>query len=143
MNADTILARLRVWLLLLASGLLLGTLLELFLINHMEDTVQLIPFALCGIGLLSVAIALWSPRRVVLLTLRGCMVVIIAGSLVGVYEHVSNNIAFLLEIQPNASTADVLSKALGGANPLLAPAMLTLAAVLALTATYYHPGLTH
>jgi hypothetical protein len=28
-----------------------------------------------------------------------------------------------------------------GANPLLAPAMLTLAAILAFTATYYHPAL--
>jgi hypothetical protein len=141
MNADTVLSRLRVWLLLLASGLFIGTLLELFLIEHTEDPVQLIPFVLCGIGLLSLAIALLRQRRTALLTLRGCMIIIVGGGLFGVYEHVSNNIAFLLEIQPNATTAEVVSKALGGANPLLAPAMLTLAAVLALTATYYHPAL--
>jgi hypothetical protein len=142
MNADTVLARLRVWLLLLAIGLLLGTLVELFLINHTESAVQLIPFVLCGIGLLSVALALLRPRRTVLLALRGCMILLVAGGLFGVYEHVANNIAFLLEIQPNATSAEVLNKALGGANPLLAPAMLTLAAVLALTASYYHPALS-
>lgn len=142
MNADTVLARLRKWLLLLAIGLLLGTLLELFLINHTESAVQLIPFVLCGLGLPILALALLRPRRVELLALRGCMIVIVAGGLLGVYEHISNNIAFLLEIQPNATTSEVLSKAFSGANPLLAPAMLTLAAVLALTATYYHPGLT-
>jgi hypothetical protein len=142
MNAATILSRLRIWLFLLAGGLFVGTLLELFLIGHTESAGQLIPFALCGIGLLSLAVALWRPWRAILMTLRGCMVVIIAGSLFGVYEHVSNNITFLLEIHPNATTAEILNKALGGANPLLAPAMLTLAAILALTATYYHPALT-
>lgn len=143
MNADTILSRLRIWLFLLAGGLFVGTLLELLLISHTKSAVQLIPFVLCGIGLLSLALALLRPRRAVLLTLRGCMVLIVAGGLFGVYEHVSNNITFLLEIQPNATTAEVLNKALGGANPLLAPAMLTLAAVMALTATYYHPALTN
>jgi hypothetical protein len=141
MNADTVLSRMRIWLLLLAGGLLIGTLVELILINHAESAVQLIPFALCGLGLLSVALALLRARRAVLLTLRVCMLIIVAGSLFGVYEHISNNISFLLEIQPNATSAEVLSKALGGANPLLAPAMLTLAAVLALTATYYHPAI--
>jgi hypothetical protein len=141
MNADRVLSRLRTWLLVLSAGLLLGTLLELFLINHTEDPVQLIPFVLCGIGLFCLALAGWRPRRAMLMTLRGCMIIIIAGSLFGVYEHVSNNIGFLLEIQPNATTGEIVNKALGGANPLLAPAMLTLAAVLALTATYYHPAL--
>jgi hypothetical protein len=142
MSADAVLSRLRVWLLLLAGGLFIGTLLELLLINHTESAVQLIPFVLCGVGLLSLSLALLRPRRAVLLTLRGCMIIIVAGGLFGVYEHISNNSAFLLEIQPNATSAEVFSKALGGANPLLAPAMLVLAAVLALTATYFHPALT-
>jgi len=142
MNADTVLSQLRVWLFLLAGGLFIGTLLELFLINHTESAVQLIPFVLCGIGLPILALALLRPRRAALLTLRGGMAIIVVGGLFGIYEHVSNNIAFLLEIQPNATSAEVLNKALGGVNPLLAPAMLTLAAVLALTATYCHPSLT-
>ncbi len=69
------------------------------------------------------------------------MGLIALGSLVGLYEHISNNIAFQLEIQPGSTTAQLIAAGLGGANPLLAPGILAVAAVLALAATYYHPAL--
>ena len=48
---------------------------------------------------------------------------------------------FALEIQPNATTSEIVMDALRGANPLLAPGVLALAAILAIAATYYHPAL--
>jgi hypothetical protein len=71
------------------------------------------------------------------------MIPVALGSLLGVYEHIEGNIGLLLEVTPNATTAKIISEALGGANPLLAPGMLALAAVLAVAATYYHPALEH
>lgn len=56
-------------------------------------------------------------------------------------EHIEHNLAFELEIRPNATTGDVFFEALSGANPLLAPGILGLAAIVALAATYYHPQL--
>ncbi len=69
MSAEIIVARLRRFLLLLAGGLCVGTVVELLLVNHTEDLIQLLPFALCGIGLVAVLMVLLQPRRI---TVRRC-----------------------------------------------------------------------
>jgi len=141
MTNDVILTRLRQFLLVIAGLLLLGTILELWFINHTGEAVQWLPFILSGAGLVVVGAALLRPHRATLLTLRGVMSVVTLGSLFGVIEHVENNIGFVLEIRPNAAFDQIVQGALGGANPLMAPGMLGLAAVLAIAATYYHPAL--
>jgi hypothetical protein len=140
MNDALILSRLRQFLLAVVALLLLGTLAELWLINHVEDPVQLIPFALCGLGLVAVFVAMLRPRRAALLAVRACMGLMALGSLLGVYLHLESNLGFHSELHPNASTGDLLMGALGGANPLLAPGMLALTAALAVAATYRHPA---
>lgn len=117
MAPTIIVHRLRVFLLALAGCMCIGTVAELWLTEHIESLVQLIPFVLCGLGLL------------------------VLGALIGAYEHVEHNLAFELEIRPGATPADVWFDALRGASPLLAPGILGLAAVIALAATYYHPAL--
>jgi len=141
MSAELVVQRLRRFLLVLAGSLCIGTVVELLLVEHREDLVQLIPFVLCGLGLIAVLAALFRPQRA---TLRGLQIVMglnILGSLFGVYEHVEHNMAFALEIRPNTTTSAAFWDALSGANPLLAPGILALAAMLALAATYYHPAL--
>ena len=69
------------------------------------------------------------------------MGLITLGSCFGIFEHIENNLAFALEIRPNAVVSDVFFEALRGASLLLAPGILTLGAILALAATYYHPAL--
>jgi hypothetical protein len=64
------------------------------------------------------------------------MVLVALGSLFGIYEHVEGNIGFAREIQPNSPTFQLVMSGLRGANPLLAPGTLAVAAVLALSATY-------
>lgn len=141
MNATMIERRLRSFLLVLAGCMCVGTSVELWLARHTEDAIQFVPFVLCGVGLVAVAAALLRPRRATLLALRGVMALLIAGSLLGVYEHLEGNIGFALEIRPGASVGDVFFTALRGGNPLLAPGILALAGVLAIAATYYHPAL--
>ena len=85
--------------------------------------------------------ALLRPQRGVLLALRGVMILMIAGSLLGIYEHVAGNIAFAQEIRPGTPTGDLLLEGLTGGNPFLAPGMLAVAALIALAATYCHPAL--
>lgn len=133
--------RLRVFLLGLAGFMCAGTVVELLLAKHTETAIQLIPFVLCGLGLIAVIAALLRPRRGTLVALRVVMGLLIAGSLLGVYEHVEHNLEFALEIRPNAALSDIWFKGLSGANPLLAPGILSLAAVIAIAATYYHPAL--
>jgi hypothetical protein len=141
MSPADILSRLRRFLLVFSIALLGGALLELWLIEHTQDPVQFIPFGLCGLGMLAALAALLRPRRATLLALRVCMALVIMGALLGIYLHVEGNFALLREISPNATTGATLSGAFGGANPLLAPGILAVSAVLALAATYRHTAL--
>jgi len=133
--------RLRFFLLAIAACICAGTMVELLLAEHTETAVQLVPFALCGLGLLAVAAALVHPRRGTLIALRLVMALLLLGGFFGVYEHIEHNLAFELEIRPSATASDVWLDALKGASPLLAPGVLGLAASLALAATYEHPAL--
>jgi hypothetical protein len=141
MNADTILSRMRRFLLALSGFVFVGALVELSFSNHTRELVQWIPFVLCGLGLITIALAWRRPQRKTLLALRLSMVVVALGSLVGLYEHIQNNIGFQLEVQPGSSIVQLVSAALGGSSPLLAPGILAVAAMLAMAATYYHPAL--
>lgn len=142
MSPADILSRLRRFLLVLSILLFCGTVVELLLVNHKEDFVQLIPFVLCGMAVITAFLMLLRPRRFTVLTVRVCMILVVCGSVFGIYEHLTNNLAFQREIKPNAPMADVLLSAIAGGNPLLAPGTLAVAAVLALAATYYHPALS-
>ena len=113
-----------------------GTLLELYLVNHNEDAVQWIAFVLAGLGLLVSLIVLARRGPATVRLLRWCMVLVIAGSVFGVYQHVSNNIAFEMEILPGASSRHLFWRGLSGANPFLAPGTLAIAGLLSLAATY-------
>jgi hypothetical protein len=141
MQMTTVEQRLRRFLLGLSAWMCIGTIVELFLAKHYDYPVQLVPFVLCGVGLVVVAAALWRPRRGTLLALRGVMGLLMLGSLVGVYEHLANNFAFELEMRPSAIWSDVWLQALRGAAPLLAPGILAVAALIAIAATYAHPAL--
>lgn len=141
MDSNNILQRLRIFLLLIAAAIFIGTPIELWFTEHFKSPVQFIPFILSGLGLLAVAIALIWTKRSSLLSLRVVMIVVIMGSALGLYEHLAHNLAFELDIRPNSTLGAVFIDALSGASPLLAPGILALGAVLAIAATYYHPAL--
>src|ERR1044072_3641188 len=134
--AAEVLRRLRRFLIVLALFLFGGALVELWLVGHTEDVIQWLAFALAGAGALSVTLTLFHFSRATVRLLRVCMLVIVLGSLFGMYEHVSGNIALAREVQPNSTTAQLFWRGLQGGNPLLAPGVLAVAAVLALSATY-------
>jgi hypothetical protein len=141
MNAETVLVRLRIFLLGFAGLVLVGALIELIFTKHTEEPVQWIPSILIVLSIPTILAALARPQRRTLLALRAGMALLGIGSLFGMYEHIATNIAFQLEVQPAASLLERLAAGLGGANPLLAPGILGMAAVLALAATYAHPAL--
>ncbi len=136
MSTGEVLRQLRRFLLTLAMFIFAGTLLELWLVQHYQDAIQWLAFIIAGVGLLAVLLVVVRTTRVTILLLRIFMMLTIVGSLFGIYEHVSNNIAFALEIQPNLAMRELWLKGLSGANPLLAPGSLVIAALLALAARY-------
>lgn len=141
MNERTVEEQLRFFLLVLSALIYIATLAELSLIEHTESLIQLLPFMLSGLGIGAVLVMLYAPIRRVIIGLRVVMTGILVGSLFGIYEHVTHNFAFEMEVNPGSTMGDVFWEALGGASPLLAPGMLAVAAVLAVVATYSHPAL--
>ena len=136
MSTAEVLRRLRLFLLALASMLFARTLVELYLVNHTEDAIQWIAFVLAGLGLMVTLIVLARRGPGTVRLLRWCMILVIAGSVFGVYQHVSNNIAFEQEILPGASWRHLFWRGLSGANPFLAPGTLAIAGLLSVSATY-------
>ena len=141
MSADILVNRYRTFLLLVAGFSCFFTVVGLWLEEQTGSPTQLIPFILCGLGLAAIAAALVRPQRFTVRLLRTVMGVTLIGSLFGLFEHVEHNLEFAKEIRPNATFSVLLTDTLHGANPLLAPGILALAAVLAIAATYFHPAL--
>ena len=139
MNSDAVLARLRQFLLFIAAGIFVMTATELIFVSHWNETIQFLPFALCGLGLVTLALAYFRPGRGSVRALYWSMIVIGLCSFIGFYEHMSNNLSFWLEIQPHATTRDLIVATLNGGIPVLAPGILLLGAVIGLAAIYRHP----
>jgi hypothetical protein len=139
MDAGNVLARLRQFLLVISAGVFVMTVTELFFLSHWSETIQFLPFALSGLGLLTLTLAYFRPGHRTLNVMRWSMFVIGGCSFIGFYEHMKNNYGFWLEIKPNSTTWDLIKATLEGANPVLAPGILLLGAVIGLVAIYQHP----
>jgi hypothetical protein len=133
--------RIRHWLLLLSLLSLGATVVELLLQDHTGEPLQLLPFALCAIGIAAIIIMLMRPVQSSLFGLRLAMLIVGGGGVLGAIIHLQRNIAFEQEIRPNAALVDAILNGLKGASPLLAPGTLVFAALVALIATYRHPAL--
>jgi hypothetical protein len=136
MNAAARLGQLRTFLFALAASLFAGTILELLSVKHYKEPVQLIPFALCGLGLVSIAVVWSRPGRTTVLAFRVLMLVIAGGSGLGVYMLIKGNYEFAHEIHPRASTSSLITSALTGRDPLMAPGTLAIGAAIAIAATF-------
>jgi hypothetical protein len=142
MSAEVIVARLRQFMLVLACGLCVGLIIELWLTDHLQTPLQFVPFALCGLGLMALAWVLIRPNRNALWVLRAIMLIAALGGLLGTYEHLEHNLEFAREVNATKANAAPLWTALTGANPPLAPGALIVTAMIAGAATYVHPKLT-
>ena len=133
--------RIRLFNLWLAGFIFVGTPVELWLTDHMGSFVQWIPFILSALGVLGVLAVLLKPQRRAIRGFQIVALLILLGSLFGVFEHVEHNIEFALEIRPTAVMRYVWTEGFTGANPLMAPGILALGALMGLVATYGHPAL--
>lgn len=141
MNSEAILARLRQFLLIITAGIFVMTVLELTFVGHWNENIQFLPFLLCAAGLASTGWTLFQPGKPAVAVMRWSMRVIGVCSLIGFYEHLYNNYSFWIEIQPNATLAELLNATITGGIPVLAPGILLLGAVIGLAALYKHPAL--
>lgn len=131
-----ILRRLRRFLLLLTVSLFAGALVELWLVGHTEDVIQLVPFVASVVGIVVSLLVFFWPSTGTIQVMRIWMAVVVLGTLLGVYLHIEGNVAFEREVDPQATTSKLILQGLGGGNPLLAPGILAIAALLAVASTY-------
>lgn len=141
MNAKATLQQLRRFLLGLVAFIFLGTLVELVLVSHYEESLQWIPFIMSVLGLGVVLAARYTAGGTGLRLLRWVMAGVILTSLLGMALHFYSNYSFVREINPSYSVGQALWPALKGSHPLLAPGILLLAGVLGIAATWRHPAL--
>ena len=91
-DAPARLRRLGGFLRCLTAGLLVETVVELLLLGHYKDPIQLLPFALCLLGLGALGLLWRRSDRLAVLAFRVTMAALALGSLVGAAEHAAGNL---------------------------------------------------
>lgn len=126
---------------LLVFGLV-GTSVELVLLEHYEDTPQLVPLGVIGLALVSIAVHLVSGGPGSIRMLRIVMgLVVLAGGL-GVLLHYRGSLEFQIEMDPTLAGWDLVTRVLHAkAPPTLAPGVMAQLGLLGLVYTYRHPSL--
>jgi hypothetical protein len=116
---------LRGWILAVLGLGLAGTVIELILLGHYEQPLQLVPVALI---VLSAAALAWNVTRRDAASRNALMIVMmlcVLASIAGVIAHFRGSAEFQLELDPSIGRWDLLMKVLQAkAPPLLAPGMM-------------------
>jgi hypothetical protein len=123
-SADPV-GMLRLWILgVLVLGLL-GTVVELVLLSHYEQAVQLVPVVLIVLALIVLAWHVMGHSVASLRVLMGLMVLFVLAGFAGFVAHFHGSAEFQLDLEPSLSTWELLEKVMRAkAPPLLAPGMM-------------------
>jgi hypothetical protein len=119
----------------------LGTLAELLLLEHFEESWQWTPIALIAASLLTLGAHAAARRRGTLRAFQGLMLLFAAGGLAGTLLHYRGNVEFEREMHPNGTFLELFRGAMTGATPALAPGTMVLLGSIGFLYTYGHPAL--
>ena len=116
---------LRLWILgVLVLGLL-GTVVELVLLSHYEQPVQLVPVVLIVLALIVLVWHVMGRGAASLRVLMGLMILFVLAGFAGFVAHFHGSAEFQLDLEPSLSTWELLEKVMRAkAPPLLAPGMM-------------------
>jgi hypothetical protein len=117
-----------------------GSLVDLLLLAHYEDTAQLIPIALLSLAILVAVVHALRPNGVTVRALQAVMAAILVAGLAGVGFHFNGAAEFQLDIDPSQRWWDVTKKvARAQSPPILAPGAMLQLGLIGLVYTYRHP----
>lgn len=139
-SLDTARVLRRILLAIAAFGVV-GTTLELILIGHYEELAQWPPLILLGLTGLGILVITTKPTPRLLQIFRWLMVIVTLSSLAGVYFHLTSNMEFRAETNPDLTGFALFWRAIQGGIPLLAPGVMAQVGLLGLAATFRHPVL--
>ncbi len=116
---------LRLWILGVMVLGLLGTVVELVLLSHYEQPVQLVPVVLIVLALIVLAWHVMGHSAASLRVLMGLMILFVLAGFAGFAAHFYGSAEFQLDLEPSLSTWELLDKVMRAkAPPLLAPGMM-------------------
>ncbi|WP_179345777.1 hypothetical protein [Winogradskyella ursingii] len=108
----------------------IGTVLELYLLDHYEDTLQLIPILCIGLVMLTVILLIFLKSKLIKVAFKVILLITALSGIYGGYLHLLANYEFEIEMRPTANNWELLSESLSGALPALAPfSMIVLALI--------------
>jgi hypothetical protein len=121
-RGESAIRRLLVWVLLFG---IIGTIVDLVLLAHYEDALQLIPLVVLAAGLAAVVGHLVRPRSWTVRALQVMMSLFVAAGVAGIGLHFDGASGFQLEIDPSLEWWPLVKKvARSQSPPLLAPAAM-------------------
>ncbi len=130
--------------LLLLTVAMIGTAVDLMLLDHHEDVWQMVPLGLIALGVVSVAVAAMRGGAGAVTLMRVTMALFICAGFVGMGLHYAGNIEFQREMDPGLGGWTLFMKSITAkAPPALAPAAMIQMGLLGLLYTYQHPALRH
>lgn len=110
--------------------MIVGMGLELYLLGHYEDTLQLIPLFCIGGTLLILSILLFQQSAFFLGVFKLLLGLTALSGLYGTFLHLRANYEFEQEMKPSTADWDLFLESLSGALPALAPGSMILLALL-------------
>jgi hypothetical protein len=136
-DTDRVIELLRRWILVVILLGVIGTLIELVLLEHYEEPVQYVPLVLLVAALVVLAWLPMSYGPASLRTMQILMVLYVLAGFAGFVAHFVGSAEYQLELDPDMSTMDMLEKILHAkAPPLLAPGMMLQLGLLGLAYVY-------
>ena len=138
----TLLPALRRLLLGLVAFVMLGTVVDLLLLEHYEEVWQWLPLVMLGAALLVVAWVARTGSARAVTALRLAMVLVVCTGLLGVLMHYNGSREFQIEMDPALTGWALFVKVMRAkAPPTLAPAAMLQAGLVGLLYTWRHPAL--
>lgn len=110
--------------------MMLGTSLELYLLGHYEDSLQLIPMVAIALVLVGVILVYFKASRRISILFKLILWLTALSGLYGMFLHLKANYEFELEMTPTAPDWHLFTESLSGALPALAPASMVVLALL-------------
>lgn len=110
--------------------MLIGTGVELYLINHYEDYLQLIPLILIGLSLGIIVTLFFERSHFVMLTAKILLLLVALSGFYGVFLHLKANFEFEKEMKATESSWNLMVESLSGALPALAPLSMVILALI-------------
>lgn len=127
---DQRLSRTRKLVLIALLFIMIGTVLELYLLDHYEGTQQLIPIICIGATLLLTMVFAFRQIELIAKLFQLTLLLTALSGVYGMYLHLMANYEFELEMTPSASGWSLFVESLSGALPALAPGSMLILALI-------------